>query len=577
MSQINNLLLENLVARNLLTTPVAAEVLNKSIKTNVLPEDILLSENLIKPAELMTVKSQIYNLPLADLEGKRINDSILDLIPQEVAENYQVIAFDRVGKEVYVGLVNPQNFKAQEAIDFLAQKGGFKIKYFLISPANFKNAFKKYQVLKEEVKEVLSGISETSALMEQVSEKGTGDMEQVIKSAPVSKMVLVIIRHAIDGRASDIHIEPTIKDSKVRYRIDGILRTSLVLPKYIHSAVVARIKVLANLKLDETRKPQDGRIRLNIEGRDIDFRVSTLPLVEGEKVVLRILDSNATVPTLDQLGFNSTHIKIIEEAIKRPHGLALLTGPTGSGKTTTLYTILIMLNQEGTNIITLEDPIEYYINGVNQSNINPEIGYTFASGLRAILRQDPNVVMLGEIRDKETTELVIHASLTGHLILSTLHTNDAIGAIPRLIDLGGEPFLLSSILNLVIAQRLARKICPDCKQPVSIPDTLMARVKSQLASIPPEYLAGVDTNNLIFYRGVGCAHCGNLGYRGRVAVAEVFAVTPELREIINQGGDNLALSKYLAAHEFISLTQDCLIKALQGSTTLDEVMRVAQL
>jgi type IV pilus assembly protein PilB len=390
-------------------------------------------------------------------------------------------------------------------------------------------------------------------------------------------MVLVIIRHAIDGRSSDIHIEPTMKDTKVRYRIDGMLRTSLVLPKYIHSAIVARIKVLANLKLDETRKPQDGRIRLTVEGRDVDFRVSTLPLFEGEKVVLRILDTNAQVPSLEQLGFNKIHIDIIKEAIQKPHGLTLLTGPTGSGKTTTLYTILTMLNQDGVNIVTLEDPIEYYISGVNQSQINTDIGYSFASGLRAILRQDPNVVMLGEIRDKETTELVVHASLTGHMILSTLHTNSAIGAIPRLIDLGAEPFLLSSIVNLLIAQRLARKVCPDCKTTTIIPETLLRKVKDQLVGIPPKYLEGIDTAKLTFYKGQGCPHCGNLGYQGRIAVAEVLNITSETREAINKGGDVSVIKKILEKEEYITLTQDCLIKALSGVTTLEEVMRIAQL
>jgi len=413
--------------------------------------------------------------------------------------------------------------------------------------------------------------------MSGADKKDLKEMEEVIKSAPVSKMVLVIIRHAIDGRASDIHIEPTVTDTKVRYRIDGILRTSLVLPKYIHAAIVARIKVLANLKLDETRKPQDGRIRLTIAGRDIDFRVSTLPLFEGEKVVLRILDTTAQIPGLEQLGFNPIYIDLIKESIKKPHGLILLTGPTGSGKTTTLYTILTMLNQEGINIITLEDPIEYYIDGVNQSQIRPEIDYTFASGLRAILRQDPNVVMLGEIRDKETTELVIHASLTGHMILSTLHTNSAIGAIPRLIDLGAEPFLLSSVINLIIAQRLARKICPDCKKEVKVPPLLLKKAKENLAGIPAKYLEGVDVANPVFFKGEGCAHCGNLGYQGRVAVAEVITITPELREIINQGGDTTAIRKALVSQDFITIAQDCLIRALKGITTIDEVVRISQL
>ncbi|MFA6410907.1 MAG: GspE/PulE family protein [Candidatus Buchananbacteria bacterium] len=576
MYQDQNQLIEALVAAKLLTSETAADLQKKAKDRQKMPEDLIIEENLVAEDKIIEVKSKFLNIPLADLQGRQIPKKVLNLIPQEVAENYKMVPFEQEGNELHVGLINPQNFKAIEAVEFLAQKANLKVRYYIISNISFREAFRQYQILGEEVKEALAGINEEAGIAKSFTDESK-EMEEVIKSAPVSKMVLVIIRHAIDGRASDIHIEPTMKDTKVRYRIDGILRTSLVLPKYIHSAIVARIKVLANLKLDESRKPQDGRIRLTIEGRDIDFRVSTLPLFEGEKIVLRILDTQAQVPALDQLGFNPIHIELIKEVIKKPHGLTLLTGPVGSGKTTTLYTILTMLNQEGVNIVTLEDPIEYYISGVNQSQINPEVGFSFASGLRAILRQDPNIVMLGEIRDKETTELVVHASLTGHMILSTLHTNSAIGAIPRLMDLGAEPFLLSSIINLVIGQRLARKICPDCKVQSEVPETIMKRIKEQIDSVPAKYLKDVKTDKLVFYKGQGCAHCGNLGYQGRIAVSEVIDVNNELRELINQGGDVTAIKKALAKQDFITLTQDCLIKALQGITTVEEVMRVSQL
>ena len=570
-------LLEALVASNLLTKQAADELLNKASEDRKTPEELIIENRLVSDKDLLVTKSKILNTPVAELEEKMIDKKILNLIPKEVAENYQMIPFEKIGNELRVGLTNPQNFKAIEAGEFLAQKSGLKIRYYLISPRSFHAGLRQYQALGEEVKKALAGINEQQKGVKKTAEDSLKEMEEVIKSAPVSKMVLVIIRHAIDGRASDIHIEPTTKDTKVRYRIDGVLRTSLVLPKYIHSAIVARIKVLANLKLDETRKPQDGRIRLTIESREIDFRVSTLPLFEGEKVVLRVLDSNAQIPSLDQLGFNKVHIETIKESIKKPNGLILLTGPTGSGKTTTLYTILTMINKDGINIVTLEDPIEYYVEGVNQSQINSEIDYTFASGLRAILRQDPNVVMLGEIRDKETTELVIHASLTGHLMLSTLHTNNSVGAIPRLVDLGAEPFLLSSVINIVIAQRLARKICPHCKEVTKVPDTILKKVKSELSGIPQKYLSDVDISKLVFYKGVGCANCGDLGYQGRTAVSEILEITQDVREAINQGGDTFQINKLLKNQEFITLTQDCLLKALRGETTLDEVMRVSQL
>jgi len=569
-------LIQELLKENLLTKEQAADLQSRTLKVGKSPEELIIRENLVNEDKLTQIKAKLLNIPVADLKGKQLPRDVLNLIPQEVAENYQMIPFEKVDNELKVGLVNPQNFKAIEAVEFLAQKAEIKVKYFLISQSSFSYAFGQYQALGDEVNQALKGISKDS-MVSFSGDKDFKEMEEVIKSAPVSKMVLVIIRHAIDGRASDIHIEPTLTDTKVRYRIDGILRTSLVLPKYIHAAIVARIKVLASLKLDETRKPQDGRIRLTIAGRDIDFRVSTLPLFEGEKVVLRILDTTAQIPGLDQLGFNRIYIDLIKESIKKPHGLILLTGPTGSGKTTTLYTILTMLNQEGINIITLEDPIEYYINGVNQSQVRPEIDYTFAFGLRAILRQDPNVIMLGEIRDKETTELVIHASLTGHMILSTLHTNSAVGAIPRLIDLGAEPFLLSSVINLIMAQRLARKICPNCKKEVNIPPLMLKKAKDNLAGIPAKYLEGIDATDLKFFKGEGCAHCGNLGYLGRTAVAEVINITPELRDIINQGGDDPAIRKALVSQDFITIAQDCLIQALKGVTTLDEVIRISQL
>src|SRR3989344_421953 len=408
-------LLEALVKNNLLSQQAVFDLKTKSEATKKSPEELILAEKKVSEEKLAEIKGQLLNLPYLDLRGRQIDRKILELISREVAENYQMVAFAKTGNEMNIGLTNPQDFKAIEAVEFLAQKSEFKVRYYIISSASFQAVFRQYQLLGEEVKEVLAGIGESAAVLEG-PEKELKKMEEVIRSAPVSKMVLVIIRHAIDGRASDIHIEPTLHDTRIRYRIDGILRTSLVLPKYLHAAIVARIKVLANLKLDETRKPQDGRIRLTIDGREIDFRVSTLPLFENEKAVLRILDTTMTVPNLEQLGFNSVYIESIKESIRKPYGLILLTGPTGSGKTTTLYTILTLLNQEGVNIVTLEDPIEYYMNGVNQSQINPEIGYTFASGLRSILRQDPNMVMVGEIRDNETPELIIHAGLTGHMI-----------------------------------------------------------------------------------------------------------------------------------------------------------------
>lgn len=574
-----NLLAEILSERKIIDSQQLSLLQAKSKKTKIPLEEIILESGIVSEEELTKLKGELLSVSYVDLVGQLIPKEILSIIPREISENYKLVAFDKTDNVLSVALVEPQNFKAIEAIDFLTKKEGLEAKYFIISPTQFKAAIKQYETLPEEVKEVLARVErpETAIKKKKVA-KELAEAEEVIKSAPVSKIVLVLIKHAIDGRASDIHIEPEAKSTRVRYRVDGILHTTIILPKYVHSAIVARIKVLSNLKLDETRKPQDGRIRLNIDNQDIDFRISTLPLFEGEKVVMRILKTGKKVPTLNELGFNPVYVKIIEAAVKRPHGTILLTGPTGSGKTSTLYTILSMLNKEGVNIITLEDPIEYYIDGINQSQINPEVGYTFASGLRSILRQDPNIIMLGEIRDEESAKLVIHAALTGHKVLSTLHTNDSIGAVPRLLDMGVEAFLLGTTLNSVIAQRLARKICPDCKEEAKVPTEILSKIEQEIAAIPDIYKHGLKIEKpLKFLIGRGCARCGNLGYKGRLAVAEAVDFTPELQELVSQGFNSKAVIKELTRQNFITLRQDGLLKAIQGLTTLEEVFRVTQL
>lgn len=390
-------------------------------------------------------------------------------------------------------------------------------------------------------------------------------------------MISVIIRHAIEGRASDIHIEPLPKKTRVRYRIDGVLHTSLNLPKDIHGALVARIKVLASLKLDETRIPQDGRIRINFDEKDVDLRISILPLLNEEKVVMRILDVSKGAPSLDDLGFMGSGLKVIEEKMKKTDGIFLITGPTGSGKSTTLFSVLHRINKEGINICTLEDPVEYFVKGVNQSQIRPEVGFTFAAGLRALLRQDPDIIMVGEIRDNETAELAIHAGLTGHLVLSTLHTNDALGAIPRLLDMAVEPFLLASTLNVIVAQRLTRRICKHCKIKYKIPDNILVDIKEVIKTIPTDLLKNLvpdfNPNNIVAYKGKGCSRCGNAGYSGRVAAAEVFNISDKIKEMI---ADKKRITKkdVIEDQEFITMKQDGIIKVLQGITTVDEIIRV---
>ena len=571
-------LLSILLQEKLIDGDRAGELLAESQKSGKSADALIEESGLVEEEKLAEIKGRIFNLPYANLVGREIKFEDLNILPKDVAENNQVISFEKNDGEVSIGITNPGNIGATEAIDFLAREKKFTVKYFIISRASFNDAVRKYEILKKEVAKVLEIAKERYEEEEKpLEEAPVGEIAEAIKKAPVSKMVSMIMKYAVDNNASDIHIEPEFKESRVRYRIDGVLHSRLALPAYIHAAVVARIKVLANLKLDETRIPQDGRIRQVINGRAVDFRVSTLPLMDQEKVVMRVLETGTKAATLEDLGFRGRAVEIIKREIKRPHGLFLVTGPTGAGKSTTLYTALTLINREGVNIVTLEDPIEYYIEGVNQSQIRPEIGFTFATGLRSLLRQDPNIIMVGEIRDDETAELAIHAALTGHLILSTLHTNDAAGAIPRLIDMKVEPFLLSSTLNVVVAQRLVRKICSYCKEEMEVPADVIAKIKSELSNVPKKFLPkGVDFDKpLKFWHGAGCARCNNEGYMGRVVISEVLEATENLRKVIAEFS-NKALAEEMKNQEMLSMEQDGFLKVLEGLTTAEEVMRATQ-
>jgi len=541
------------------------------------PEEAIVSQGLVDAEVLAELKAKVYKLSYKNLLDFKIPDQVLNLIPLEVAENYQIICFEVGGGKMKFGMVDPENFKAIEAIDFLAKEENLTPEIYLISGASLANALKHYKTLSKEVSKALKS-KEEEEVREQARKKiKIEEVEEITKSAPVSKIVSVIIRHAVDGRASDIHIEPMAKESRVRYRIDGILHTSLVLPKSVHSAIVGRIKVLADLKLDETRMPQDGRIRVSINDKEIDLRISVLPLLNDEKVVMRILDVTRGAPTLAELGFMGPGLKVIKKNLAMTDGMFLITGPTGSGKSTTLFSVLTSLNQEGINISTLEDPVEYFIKGVNQSQVRPEIGFTFASGLRSLLRQDPDIIMVGEIRDNETAELGIHASLTGHFVLSTLHTNDALGAIPRLLDMKVEPFLLGSTLNVVLAQRLARKICEHCKEEQRLPVEIVESVRQELAITPKavieQMLPDFDFKKIKFYKGKGCSRCGFTGYRGRVALTEVLDVNDKIKEVVMDNKKNLTLDDLVKNQNFITMKQDGIIKVLMGLTTMEEIMR----
>jgi type IV pilus assembly protein PilB len=572
-------LLEKLYKDQLISDQLYSEIKLNLASTEQNIEDLLVSKDMVEPEKITEAKAAVYGLVYQNLSNKKISEEVIKLIPLEVAENYKIVCFDKEGQELNVGITDPDNFKAFEAVNFLAKEQNFNVHYFLISKASFQQAVKQYKNLSKEISEAVQAkVDEEAEITDQKHTEDQGKFEEVVESAPVAKIVSVVIRHAVEGGASDIHIEPLLKEARVRYRIDGVLKTSLILPKNIYRAVVARIKVLANMKLDETRIPQDGRIRQVINNKEVDFRVSVLPLVGEEKVVMRVLDVTKGAPTLEDLGFGEPGLSVIKKNIQKTNKLLLVTGPTGSGKSTTLYSILSMVNKEGVNISTLEDPVEYFLQGVNQSQIKPDIGYTFAAGLRSFLRQDPDIIMVGEIRDMETAELAIHASLTGHLVLSTMHTNDAFGAIPRLIDMKVEPFLLGSTLNTVVAQRLARKICKNCKIEEELPQEVLAEIKADMSKISKKAIElrykEYDPEKIRIYKGKGCPRCGNTGYAGRVAVSEVIDVNEKIRDIIIENPRTLTMDAILASQEFISIKQDGIIKVLQGQTTMEEVFRV---
>jgi type IV pilus assembly protein PilB len=572
-------LLDSLKEKNLLNDDQYKELISEEYPTFEELEKKVRRIVLISDEDWAQAMGVFYDLSYANLIGRKIESEVLNILPEDLSENYQMVVFKKEGSEIEVGLVNPTNFKAIEASNYLARKKKFQVKYSIISEDSYRAAAKQYETLGEEVGEALDTAEAIFAPKEDEIDLD-GDLGEVVKSAPVSKIVSVVLRHAIEGRASDIHIEPVGKQSKVRYRIDGVLHTTIVLPIYVHSALISRIKVMANLKIDETRIPQDGRIRMKVHNKEIDFRISTIPLMGQEKVVMRILETPDKAPTFSDLGFMGLQLEIIEKNVHKPNGMFLLTGPTGSGKSTTLFAFLSFLNKEDVNISTLEDPVEYYIPGVNQSQIRPEVNFTFSSGLRALLRQDPDIIMVGEIRDNETAELAIHAGLTGHSVLTTLHTNSAKGAIPRLFDMKIEPFLLASTLNAVVAQRLVRKICQKCKIEDTLPPDIEVNIREHLSSIPKKAIYGdidVNAEKLIFFKGKGCANCGQTGYKGRLSIAEAIHVTRGLKDIIAKGFDRAQADEELDKQNFISMEQDGVIKALLGLTTVEEIMRVSKM
>lgn len=522
------------------------------------------------------------SIAILERAPKSIKSEIISVLPEEVARKYRMAVFDKKGELVKIAMINPEDVEALNVLRFMAEKDKFEIEAYQASEDVFNEIMEAYtgptEIIKKAVKSFQKDITFNGE--DGKAQAKEDRKEEILKDAPVTKLVQVIISHAIDGKSSDIHIEPMESDYRVRFRVDGVLHMSMILPKEIGPAVISRIKILANLKIDEKRKPQDGRFRISENGKNIDFRVSTLPVIGGEKAVMRILDKEEGVGDVKSLGILGKAIESINLAIKETYGMILITGPTGSGKSTTLYALLSILNREERNIITLEDPVEYNIEGLNQSQIKPDIGYTFAAGLRTILRQDPNVIMVGEIRDNETAELSVHAALTGHLMFSTLHTNTAIGAIPRLIDMGIEPFLLSSSLRLVAAQRLVRKICDNCKEKKDVPESVKKIIENEVANISKEEIKKYEldlSGGLEFFHGKGCDRCNGIGLKGRLGIYEVVPVSDAIKEIITEkNGSEELLAKEREKMGILTIRQDGILKLLKGLTTIEEIERVTE-
>lgn len=543
--------------------------------------DILVAKKLISEIQLRKLYAYILGVPFVDLTKEIIPAEILQIVPEPIAKKYKIIAFEKDNQNLKIAMLNPEDI---QTVDFIRKKTGLKITTCLTTEESINVILKQYEKsLKAEFGDIIEKDSD---------EVGAGDvdedLEKVAQGLPIIRIVDTLIKHAILQSASDIHIEPEEKEVHVRYRIDGILHDAMTLPKQISQGIIARIKILANLKLDEHRVPQDGRFKIEKEGTKMSFRVSILPIFDGEKIVMRLLDESSKGLSLEKMGFYGVGLEIIYRQIKKPNGMILVTGPTGSGKTTTLYTIMDILNTPEVNISTVEDPVEYRMPRINQTQIYPKVGLTFAAGLRSLLRQDPDIIMVGEIRDKETMEMAIHAAMTGHLVLSTLHTNSAAGTLPRLIDMGAESFLLASTLNAVIAQRLVRRLCPDCRKEYTLDEKTLKGLeevydmKAILANLKK---SGVlkneigdkdDWSSIKLYKPGGCEQCGDSGYKGRIGIFEVLEIDDEMEKMVSQKASTEEIETKARAQGMLIMVEDGFLKTIQGVTSIEEVLRVTK-
>ncbi len=572
---MGNSLMQGLVEKGVLSKEDAETVLKNS-ETQGIPVEEVLRKVGVSQESILTAKAGSSSVPTRVLSGEQIPFNILDNIPEESATHYSMVPLAISDGVLEVGMTDPSNIGGIDALNFITRKKGLPFKVFLISEADLQAVLKMYNSLGGEVGQALTELEtelteDEQNIQEEINEQESGGEAFIKEDAPVIKIVATVLRYAVDGQASDVHIERTDKLIKVRFRVDGILHTSLTLPAKVHQAIVARIKVLSSMRLDERRKPQDGRFSATIGGHKIDFRVSTFPATNGEKIVMRILDRERGFIPVSEIGFSEDHLGKIREAVAKPHGLILISGPTGSGKSTTLYSMLAELDRETKNVLSLEDPVEYFMEGVSQSQVRPEIGYTFASGLRTTLRQDPDVIMVGEIRDGETAKLAVQAALTGHLVLSTIHTNSAIGVIPRLVDMGVDPYLIAPTLVLAVAQRLVRKTCEGAEDEKEIDASTRMMLEKQFADLPEEYRPEIPKT---LFESKPTDECPS-GLRGRLAVFEILSMDGELeRQILTDSAED-KISEITRRNGMLTMKEDAIIKSFKGRVSFAEANKLS--
>lgn len=569
--------LEELAKKGLISTNQISDIKTRAEQKYNGDVDEALVESGIEEDKLLEVKGEYLGIPVRHMNIEGMSFNALKYISEDSAAHYKFVPIELKDGVLEVGVTNPESMEAMDALQFISTKIGIPFKVFLISKNDYESIMGTYKGINSQVEEALDELNKSDmddakgmneeSLSKEIKSIASGGEEKIVEDAPVIKIVAVILRNAIEGGASDIHIEYTGEKVKVRFRVDGILHTTIVLPPNAYGGIVARVKILAKLRLDEKRKPQDGSFSANIDGHKIDFRVSTMPTYYGEKIVMRILDSEKGVKPLEELGLSEVNLNILKESLKRPYGLILITGPTGSGKSTTLYSMMNALDKDKSNIVSLEDPVEYHMPDINQSQMKPEIGYTFASGLRSILRQDPDVIMVGEIRDKETAQLAIQAALTGHLVLSTLHTNSAIGAVPRLVDMGVDPYLIAPTLIVSIAQRLARMTHPSSRKEVPMDESIRKQIEEEIKDLPASFKPKIGDK---MYDTVPSPECPS-GTKGRIAIFEMFKVDKEMQAVILKDPTNAAIYKLARSKGMLTMKEDAMFKSVQGVIPFTEV------